>query len=382
MAKFDYPKNNINVILDDYLNLVNNSCKIDKVAINNFLAKSGLNLSFNEFLILPFDKLIDYAKYFDNYKTNKILTLSAGYSKSLVDLKVEFNYSEILGTSISPFFMKYSSLLNIRTCYYCNIDFVNSYIPFKNDYFNFFDLIRTGDIDDLTKIKGITKANAKIIKKKCNGILETLVDLNDKLQDYPEILTFLNNIKNSDDSIRFENLKDQKNHYTIDHILPQNEFPFFSLCLFNLIPSCYTCNSKLKKSKMLSSNYDDISKNSPTSASYSNPLEFKILYQNSFSNNNLPSQSSQFKVQLNLANNHSDFLNLQGRYNFHKSESLSIINKRKIYSDSQIVEIATYLKMDVKEIKKHLFGHLLYDDNSNEPFEKYKKDIAKQLGIL
>ena len=133
---------------------------------------------------------------------------------------------------------------------------------------------------------------------------------------------------------------------------------------------------------MLSSNYDDISKNSPTSASYSNPLEFKILYQNSFSNNNLPSQSSQFKVQLNLANNHSDFLNLQGRYNFHKSESLSIINKRKIYSDSQIVEIATYLKMDVKEIKKHLFGHLLYDDNSNEPFEKYKKDIAKQLGIL
>jgi hypothetical protein len=75
-------------------------------------------------------------------------------------------------------------------------------------------------------------------------------------------------------------------------------------------------------------------------------------------------------------------LNLQGCYNFHKTESLKLIKQRRIYSDSQIVALSKFLKMDVIEIKKHLFGTLLFENDSNEPFDKYKKDIAKELGII
>ncbi len=33
---------------------------------------------------------------------------------------------------------------------------------------------------------------------------------------------------------------------TLDHYYPKSNYPFLSLSIFNLIPSCYTCNSQLK----------------------------------------------------------------------------------------------------------------------------------------
>ncbi len=33
----------------------------------------------------------------------------------------------------------------------------------------------------------------------------------------------------------------------LDHFLPQSLFPFYALCVNNLVPSCHTCNSHLKK---------------------------------------------------------------------------------------------------------------------------------------
>ena len=36
---------------------------------------------------------------------------------------------------------------------------------------------------------------------------------------------------------------------TLDHYYPKSRFPFLSLSIYNLIPSCYTCNSSLKGAK-------------------------------------------------------------------------------------------------------------------------------------
>ena len=241
MSKLLYPVNTETTIAIDYVNSIVNAPKIKKSEIEKFLKKSGLGFSLKEFLILPFEAIVTCSAILDQKRHNKKLTFNSSYSKSLIDLKKLFNYSELLSSSISPFFMKFSSLLNIKTCCYCNIDFVNSYIPFKNDYQDFFDLINTSDLHDLCKINGIGVARAKIIKNKCCGKIKSITDLNIHLKSQPALLALLLSIKNTDDGIAYENLKDQKNHYTIDHILPQNDFPFFSLCLYNLVPACYTC---------------------------------------------------------------------------------------------------------------------------------------------
>ena len=73
---------------------------------------------------------------------------------------------------------------------------------------------------------------------------------------------------------------------------------------------------------------------------------------------------------------------LKGRYVYHKNESLKLIEKRKLYSDTEILEIAKISGRDVNDIKSDIFGSVIFNDSEkNEPFAKYKRDIAKQLKI-
>jgi len=46
--------------------------------------------------------------------------------------------------------------------------------------------------------------------------------------------------------------KTGKTRPTLDHFLDKGTMPYFSISLFNLIPSGYTCNSSFKKSKQFS----------------------------------------------------------------------------------------------------------------------------------
>lgn len=41
---------------------------------------------------------------------------------------------------------------------------------------------------------------------------------------------------------------------TLDHYFPKSRYPYLALSLYNLVPSCYTCNSSLKSTKNFYSN--------------------------------------------------------------------------------------------------------------------------------
>ena len=78
-----------------------------------------------------------------------------------------------------------------------------------------------------------------------------------------------------------------------------------------------------------------------------------------------------------------DMFKIKGRYFYHKNKSLKLIHKRKDYSDSAIDEISKIIGRDNIDIKKDIFGSSIFNENEkNEPFVKYKIDIAKQLGII
>ena len=283
-----------------------------------------------------FDNYIDYL--FDKRSNKNILEVKC-LDKNIKlkinnDVKAELNsilcnnskiaYEiESIRKKISIFFMLNSSKINLKTCYYCNIDFVNSFI------FN----------------------------------------------------------------------KKKSNHFTLDHFLPKDKFPYFSISLFNLVPSCYPCNSKFKRSKEFF--YDNNLKYmSPTYLNYSieNELRFDLLF--NVVGNDLEEKicnvtnTNDFKVKLNntSANSSNDdfikFFQLNGRYDFHIGETFKMIEKRKIYSDSQIEEISKFLISkgifkDSDSIKKDIFGSSIFnDEENNEPLTKYKKDIARQLGLI
>lgn len=216
---------------------------------------------------------------------------------------------------ISEFFIEKSNVLQIKSCYYCNIDFVNVYKEAKNN----------------------------------------------------------------------------KYHFTLDHVLPKSKYPYFSISLFNLVPSCYTCNSKLKLANEFSIS-DDLAKICPSSEGFNLhenatfTLEFNV--KDSDFKNKIEKVQQIEDVIIDLKNKHSnngvkefiDIFNLQGRYEYHKNICFDLIDKRKKYPDKEISDIASLIKRDILTVKRDIFGTEIFEC-TNAPFEKYKQDIAEQLGI-
>ena len=81
---------------------------------------------------------------------------------------------------------------------------------------------------------------------------------------------------------------------------------------------------------------------------------------------------------------------LRGRYQFHKQEALELLKLKKRYSHTQIQKIMDLLNENelaetysLDEIEKDLFGKEIFEGELYEkPLTKYKRDIAKQIGIL
>jgi len=175
-----------------------------------------------------------------------------------------------------------------------------------------------------------------------------------------------------------------KNQYTLDHVLPKGKYPYFSLSLFNLIPSCYTCNSKLKKEKEFTIN-DGLILLSPSSKKYFFDQKIKFDLKINLENEDIDLNNIKPSL-INMNNNKGlnefiDIFQLRGRYDFHRNLAQEMVDKRKKYSDTQINEIAKMLSVSENQVKKDVFGKELYEE-SNAPFEKYKNDIGKELGLV
>ncbi|WP_394773523.1 HNH endonuclease [Flavobacterium sp.] len=373
MIKIEYPDK---FVEEYYYSIVTKNKNVNEIKlsqtkvtkINKVLKRikfKGGTLDLEKLITADFDELIELVRLFENEFCNEFkdkvkmknigneqyidylfesrlndnilpvfLSDSKIKTKILNDMKNEWN--SILSESnsivyevdsirkkISNFFMSKSDIINLKTCYYCNIDFINSFVS-----------------------KG-----------------------------------------------------ENKNHFTLDHFFPKEKFPYLSISLFNLVPCCSPCNTKFKGKKTFKFDKELFSL-SPSSKFYQvdNELFFNLYF--NISGQNLEEKlkkvisNNDFEIKLEncskMIGNYSfiDFFKLEGRYDFHKNEALKMINKRKIYSDSQIKELSDLfiqkgIAKDEEAIKKDLFGTSIFnEDEKNEPFAKYKKDIAKQLGLI
>jgi len=217
-------------------------------------------------------------------------------------IKKIFKYQDKFQKHISDLFKKH---LDIHTCYYCNIDFIN-----------------------------IFKTRNK------------------------KILT----------------------GYTLDHITNKAQYPYLALSLYNLIPVCYICNSKLKKEH-------NIGESVPTSSTFD--FDTKVKFKTFMSNENLQiATENDFGLLLkedftDIYDKYIGVLELDGRYAYHKYKVIEMINKRKEYPDSRIKELAKLTEKTEEEVKQDLFGEYLFenDDFHKRPLSKLIKDISGELGL-
>jgi len=214
-----------------------------------------------------------------------------------------FNYTKLQQKKIAPFF---ENNLEISTCYYCNIDFVNTY-----------------------------------------------------------------NTKNG-----------KKNKFTLDHYFDKSTYPYLALSLYNLIPSCYTCNSKLKGTK-------EFANLAPSSQKYNfkDKVKFKLKMSDSCKNLHIKNKND---IEINLRENYSnDFKNfiekmhLDDRYRIHKDIVYNMIIKAELYPQSRLKELQDLTGIPFQQIKKDIFN--LIDENedlSKQPFSKLIIDMSKELKII
>lgn len=355
MIKIQYPENKKKFesdyikaidIKDDWnIFLQKIDCCVRKILVDN-----NIN-SFEEILLLPFDKLLTIFKLFPEQKVKK----DTNNKKIKTVYETVFNY-ETLQPKISKFFMDYSEELNLKTCYFCNIDYINSI------HISVLDILQIGNEKDLKKLDGINTKATQIIKYREKN----------KINSTSAVKSIINHKTN------FQNMKNSKierSHFTLDHFLPKAKCPILALSLYNFIPSCSACNSRFKGEDELLETYL-----SPTSKDFSvnTDIKFKLFIEGDLSD-------KKFKLELTHSDISKDYVNtfkLKGRYASHQDEAIQLLIKKEKYSESQIKEMADILKISPEQIKKDIFGKELFDGKvQDKSFSKLKRDIAKELRL-
>jgi hypothetical protein len=169
--------------------------------------------------------------------------------------------------------------------------------------------------------------------------------------------------------------------FTLDHYIPKGKYPHLALSFYNLVPSCYICNT-LKKD-------DEINNVSPTSSQFN--FDEKVKFKTFISKENKSFQikkEDDFELHLkeDFSNEYKKYMEvfkLDERYQYHKNKVLEMIEKRKIYPDSRIKELAKITQRTKQEVKRDLFGDYLFEDGLHKrPLSKLIRDIAYELGLV
>lgn len=343
---------------------------MDEEQINNLIIGAtykGETLDLKKILTASFDDLNGVFKAIEIYFAGN----AAGYDT----FKAKFNYSDCRHLLYNFFIAEdINNHIDLGSCYYCNIDFINAYDD-RGGYLNKVDFLNRATQEELNNITGIADGtSAKIIAQRA---ITPITDLS---------LNFLSKGKRG--SILSFKLMDQKGVFTLDHFYRQSLFKVLSTSLYNLIPSCAPCNSRFKHTADFQIGIN-ITYMSPSSANYvlGEYQVFGLLFRPGKNIGNVKSVNDIYLTYNDYLFGQEEFLdlfNIPARYSFHKKEAVKLILKFQRYPKSNIDEIERSLKyaVDRQTIIKDLFGADIFDENSNQPLSKLRRDIALQIGLI
>jgi hypothetical protein len=162
----------------------------------------------------------------------------------------------------------------------------------------------------------------------------------------------------------------------LDHFFDKSTYPYLAISLYNLVPSCSTCN--LRKSSK------DIKLIHP----YQNSLDKFVKFNLDIKNIEFYYKENGFeitpKTDDKIAQNNIDIFNLEDLYQNHKDIISDILKRKVIYSDDYINELLQKYEGTLFNSKDELIGliHCNYIDKKDinkRPLSKLTIDILEQI---
>ena len=189
----------------------------------------------------------------------------------------------------------------------------------------------------------------------------------------------------------FNFLKANKRNATaqLDHFFDKGTYPYLAVCMYNLVPSCSTCNQR-KSTKKVDIFY-------PYLESFNESVKFQydgIKSLNYFKNKKLDffkDERVMFHLEpikdIDKVKKHIEVFNLENLYAEHKDIVSELLQKRVIYSDSYIDELFEQYKGTLFKNREELLrlitcGYISDDELGKRPLSKLIKDISTELGII
>lgn len=186
--------------------------------------------------------------------------------------------------------------------------------------------------------------------------------------------------------------KEKKFNGDMDHYLTKNKYPYLAICLYNLIPSCKSCNQEK------GNNSDDKLHFHP----YRDDSDLGYIFKTEFDWNNIDLNyiygvSDSFKIKLDcngneFMKNSKEIFNLEDKYNNSKRQAKSIIRNAYIYNKryirdmlkdyfSENKEVYNLNLICEEEIVKIIFDYE-EEDEINRPLGKLKYDLLNEFGVI
>lgn len=187
---------------------------------------------------------------------------------------------------------------------------------------------------------------------------------------------------------------DGKCRPTLDHFFDKGKHPYFALSFFNLIPSCYTCNSSLKNQKKFTldkylhpfyeSMFDVLNFSiNITSVDFVNGVkkDFDIYMK--------PSVNCTNSDLISKAEANSELFKLRELYAGHKDYAAEIIKRSYYYDKTKIDELCDFKTPSGKslfqsriEVIEFALGNYISEKKlGKRPLSKFTRDIAYDLGL-
>ncbi len=191
----------------------------------------------------------------------------------------------------------------------------------------------------------------------------------------------------------FNFLKANKKNATaqLDHFFDKGTYPYLAVSMYNLVPSCSTCNQR-KSTKKVDIFY-------PYLESFNDSVKFKYdgIKSLSFFHNQKLDFFEDRRVMFHLEpqenadskkiENHIKVFNLEPLYEEHKDVVSELLQKRVIYSDSYIDELfkqyeGTLFKNREDLLRLITCGYISDEEIGKRPLSKLIKDISQELGLI